>query len=72
MYDKDWCVYEKEIMKHIIIDEFFEDSKEIICMSKTNCKNIINNNTFCIWSYKTKKGFNKLKPICNNCNLLFT
>lgn len=70
MSDKDWDLYEKEIKKQTIIDDYFEESKEIYCMSKTNCKNIINNDTFSIWSYKTKKGVNKLKPICDKCNYI--
>lgn len=66
--NKNLYEYQKEFMNQTILDNYFEDSEEIMCMYKSNCKNIINNNTFCIWSYKTKKGIEKIKPICNNCN----
>ena len=67
MNDKDWTIYEDNKKKQIIIDDYFEDSNEINCMSKISCDNVVTVNTFFVWYYKTRKGTEKIKPVCHEC-----
>ena len=67
MDDNNWDDYEKFKSNQYIIDEYFEDSSEIQCLSKNSCNNNITPDNFSVWCYKTKKGTDKIKPVCEEC-----
>lgn len=56
----DW-IYDK--MHKDVIDDYFEETTEIIKCKIKNCSNKINNETFKPYLYKNEK----VKPICNDC-----
>jgi len=63
MSDTNWDEWLENKMYKEILDDYFEDSEEIIKCKSINCKNKINSSNFKPYLYKNKKA----KPICTSC-----
>ena len=63
MSSNNWNNWIYDKMYKDVIDDYFEETTEIIKCKIKNCSNKINNETFKPYLYKNKK----VKPICNDC-----
>ena len=62
MKDINWDIYEDDLMRQDIIENYFDDTTESKCKSKFKCGNKVTIDTFDILISKRKS-----KPICLGC-----
>ena len=67
MSSMNWDIYVIKVLKDIIMEDNFNENETIKCSYK-KCTILITSEEFYPYQYKTAKGKDKLKPVCNKCH----
>ena len=62
-----WDIYVLKVLKDIIMEDYYNENETIKCSYK-KCTILITSEEFYPYQYKTAKGKDKLKPVCNKCH----